>query len=290
MNVKFSSEKADLFIPDGRPPSEALGRITHLGIGAHPDDLEFMALHGILECYQREDRWFGGIICTDGAGSARKGTYAAHTDEQLKAVRREEQRLAARIGQYGFVAQLAHSSDVIKDPQRRGRLVEDLGGVLEQTRPEVIYTHNPADKHASHIGVFLAVLESIRKLPKESRPARLLGCEVWRDLDWLPDAKKVILEVGGHPNLAAALNGVFDSQIAGGKRYDLAVEGRRRANATFFDSHAVDRAEQLTFAMDLTPLIEEDSKSPLDFVKGLIRSFEGEVERTFETLGCSRSS
>ena len=44
---------------------------THLGVGAHQDDLEFMALHGILECYQRPDRWFSGIMVTDGRGSSR---------------------------------------------------------------------------------------------------------------------------------------------------------------------------------------------------------------------------
>ena len=42
---------ADLFIPDDSSPEEALRRITHLGIGAHQDDLEFMAFHGILECF-----------------------------------------------------------------------------------------------------------------------------------------------------------------------------------------------------------------------------------------------
>ena len=36
----------------------------------------------------------------------------------------------------------------------------------------------------------------------------------------------------GRDELAARLAAVFDSQIAGGKRYDLAEQGRRRANAT----------------------------------------------------------
>ena len=50
------------------------------------------------------------------------------------------------------------------------------------------------------------------------------------------------MDVSGRDNLAAAMNGVFDSQIAGGKRYDLATIGRRAANATFFESHATDQA------------------------------------------------
>ena len=82
------------------------------------------------------------------------------------------------------------------------------------------------------------------------------GCEVWRDLDWMLDDEKVIFDVSAHENLKAALLGVFDSQIAGGKRYDAATAGRRLANATFSASHAVDTATSLAYAMDLTPLVE----------------------------------
>jgi hypothetical protein len=57
----------------------------------------------------------------------------------------------------------------------------------------------------------------------------VLGCEVWRDLDWLLDSDKVALDSSAKPELAAALLKVFDSQISGGKRYDLATLGRRAA-------------------------------------------------------------
>ncbi|MEI9866262.1 MAG: hypothetical protein WDN00_17245 [Limisphaerales bacterium] len=59
----------------------------------------------------------------------------------------------------------------------------------------------------------------------------MIGCEVWRNLDWLGDNEKFLMDVSGHDKLAARLNGVFASQIAGGKRYDLATLGRRSANA-----------------------------------------------------------
>ncbi len=67
-------------------------------------------------------------------------------------------------------------------------------------------------------------------------PQRLVGCEVWRALDWMVDSDKVMMNLSAHENLQFALLGVFDSQIAGGKRYDLASMGRRRANATYFES------------------------------------------------------
>ena len=46
-------------------------------------------------------------------------------------------------------------------------------------------------------------------------------------------------------------------EFAGGKRYDLAVPGRRAANATFHTSHATDRLDGITWALDLSPLLQE---------------------------------
>ena len=85
------------------------------------------------------------------------------------------------------------------------------------------------------------------------------------------------MDVSGRDNLAAALNGVFDSQIAGGKRYDLATLGRRAANATFFNSHATDAATQLIFGVDLTPLVTDDSIDILEHVCDLIDQFRDDV-------------
>lgn len=266
-----------MFVPDGKPVADALQRVTHLGIGAHQDDLEFMAFHGILECFADQEKWFGGVTCTNGAGSARSGPYARFTDEQMMAVRRNEQNHAAIIGQYGVMIQLDYPSSAVKsatDPS----LKNDLKEILAATRPEVVYTHNLADKHDTHIGVVIAALQAMRELPREQRPKIVIGCEVWRNLDWLNDAGKVLMDVSGHDNLAAALNGVFDSQIAGGKRYDLATHGRRAANATFFESHATDKANQLIFGMDLSPLVADESKDIVEFVCGHIEKFSADVK------------
>jgi LmbE family N-acetylglucosaminyl deacetylase len=267
---------AALFIPDSLPETEALARITHLGIGAHQDDLEFMAFHGILECFARDDRWFGGVTCTDGAGSSRSGVYADFSDGQMKAIRRREQDAAALIGGYGAMFQLDHPSPAVKSVSDCS-LQQDLSAILAATRPEVVYTHNPADKHDTHIGVTIATLLAIRAMPPEDRPVKVIGCEVWRDLDWMPDGEKVLMNVSGRDNLAAALNGVFDSQIAGGKRYDLATLGRRSANASFLDAHSADAATQLIFGMDLTPLVADDSLDIGDFVCAVIDRFRDDV-------------
>jgi LmbE family N-acetylglucosaminyl deacetylase len=210
-----------------------MSRITHLGIGAHQDDLEFMAFHGILECYHSETKSFGGVTCTNGSGSARTGAYASFSDAQMMAVRRQEQNAAAVLGRYGAMIQLDYPSSAVKSAAAT-ELKSDLQEILTAAHPEIVYTHNPADKHETHIGVVIAALQAMRALPRDRRPEKVWGCEVWRNLDWLPDSEKVLMDVSGHENLAAALNGVFDSQIAGGKRYDLATLGRRARQRDVF--------------------------------------------------------
>jgi LmbE family N-acetylglucosaminyl deacetylase len=265
---------ADSYIPDGAAPAEARARTSHLAIGAHQDDLEFMAFHGITSCYEQPMHWFSGVICTDGGGSARAGKYADYTDEQMKALRIEEQRAAADLGQYSFIDQLGLSSQIIKTEAGRTRLADQLEQILLTTQPEIVYTHNPADKHATHVAVCRATLEAINRIPPYSRPKQVYGCEVWRDLDWLCDDDKVALDVSAQPELAKKLHACFDSQIAGGKNYSEAVIGRSIANATFFQAHAVDAVEKLWFAMDLTPLTEIEAPTLEALVEEKIARFK----------------
>jgi LmbE family N-acetylglucosaminyl deacetylase len=281
MNIPLSQKSADLYIPDAS--TDALARTTHLGVGAHQDDLEFMAMHGIIECYDNGEQWFGGVTCTNGAGSARTGEFANVTDEEMQAIRAEEQREAARVGQFSFMAQLHLPSSSIKDPSNDDT-ENDLLKILTASKPEIVYTHNLADKHSTHIAVAASLIKAIRRLPKDQRPKQLIGCEVWRNLDWLPDDKKIIMDLSARTELATKLNGLFVSQISGGKRYDLAVEGRRRANATFFDSHSVDHATSVAFGVDLTPLIEDDSLEPEAYILSFIAEFQQDVQQQVSTF------
>jgi len=268
--------RARLMIPDGLAAPEALRRTTHLGIGAHQDDLEFMAFHGILACYDQKDRWFGGVTITDGRGSSRAGKFQDWTDDQIAAERIREQDAAAVIGQYAFMAQLGHPSKSVRDA-RETVVRDDLFRILEATRPEVVYLHNLADKHDTHVGCALRCLEALRRLPKADRPQKVYGCEVWRDLDWLVDSEKTPMPVSARPELARALNEVFATQIAGGKRYDLAVIGRRTANATFSQAHATDQESAMQWAMDLTPLVQDESLDPIAYTTGFIDRLKTDV-------------
>jgi hypothetical protein len=61
--------------------------------------------------------------------------------------------------------------------------------------------------------------------------------------------------------------------------------GRRRANATFFESHGVDQALGLAYAMDLTPLITDIHLDPASFVQEFIQRFTQDVAARLQRLG-----
>ena len=282
--MQFHNPGADVFVPDGLEPDEALSRTTHLCISAHQDDIEIMAYHGVAECFGRKDRWFTGVVVTNGAGSPRSGIYGDYTDEEMQKVRVVEQRKAAYVGEYSCQLQLGFTSSEVKNP-RETVVVEDLRKVFQAAKPQVVYLHNLADKHETHVAVALRAIAALRSLAGEYRPEKVYGCEVWRDLDWLLDGDKQVLPASARSNVAAALVGVFDSQVTGGKRYDLATAGRRLAHATYFASHGTDEESALNFAMDLTPLVENPQLAIGNYVLGFVDRFRQDVEAKLRAFG-----
>ncbi len=274
--MHFQLNTAEIFIPDGLPEEQALARTTHMAIAAHQDDIEIMAAGPILECFQQPEKWFTGVVATDGRGSPRDDLYKNYTDEEMRTVRFKEQKKAAIVGEYAAQVLLDYPSKIIKDGKNL-QPVEDLLSLLKTAQPEFVYTHNLADKHDTHVSVALRVIAAIRSLPESERPKKLFGCEVWRDLDWMMDSDKISFDLTKHENLQAALLGVFDSQICGGKRYDLASMGRRRANATYFESHGVDVTLGMSYAMDLTPLVTDPGKDVSAYVQEFIDRFAKDV-------------
>ena len=276
--MQFHHPTADFFVPDATAPAEALQRTTHLCIAAHQDDIEIMAYHGAAECFGQPDRWFTGVVVTNGAGSPRTGIYGDYSDAQMQKVRVLEQRKAAFVGEYSCQIQLAFSSGEVKDPKEPA-VIADLKKILLAAKPQVVYLHNLADKHDTHVSVTLRAISALRSLPKEDRPKTVYGCEVWRDLDWLNDEDKQMMGVSSRTNIAAALVGVFDSQVTGGKRYDLATAGRRLANATYFAPHGTDQESAITWGMDLTPLVDDASIDPASYVLAFVDRFRADVEK-----------
>lgn len=270
------------YVPDHIKPDDALKRTTHLAIGAHPDDIEMMAYNGIMECFNQQDAWFGGIVITNGSGSSRTGPYKTYTNKQMVDARMQEQIHAATIGKYSFIQMYgSNSSDIFKE--KHEAVIELLMSVFVKIKPKIIYTHNLLDKHITHVQTALIVIEALRRVEKDYIPEKLYGCEVWRDLDWINDSAKVILDVSKFPDLSSQLLHVFNSQIVGGKAYDEGTLGRRRAHAVFENARKVDRQHSVTLAIDLKPLIENHHLNIEDFIELQINTFKKEALMQIET-------
>ena len=154
--MKFNNPNAELYIPDGTDENTALSRTTDLCIAAHQDDIEIMAFAPAAKCYGKRDRWFTGVVVTDGAGSPRTGIYENYTDEEMKRVRIREQKRAAAVGGYSAQFLLGYPSGAVKNSGDSGRAISsELAAIIDRCAPEVLYIHNFADKHDTHVALAL---------------------------------------------------------------------------------------------------------------------------------------
>lgn len=263
---------SELYFPASHDDDTQLSKTTHLGIGAHPDDLEILAIHGILDSYDDPTHTFSGITVTNGKVAPRSSIYAVMSDDEYCKIRYMEQKKAAKIGKYNAQLFLNYDSSEIKTDHAKD-FVQDLKTIITITSPTIIYTHNLADRHDTHIAVALNVIKALRELNKMPENFRLLGCEVWGDLDWLPDEQKVALDVSAHPELQRDLLLVYESQLVGNKNYAEAINGRRIANATLSDPYSAKHAQRVQFAMDLTALINHPEISIDQFISNSIQTF-----------------
>ncbi|MBQ7569215.1 PIG-L family deacetylase [bacterium] len=260
-----------------------LQTVTHLGIGAHPDDVEFMIWQGILQCYRHPVRHFASLVITDGKGSSRIGPYADCSDEQIAQIRLGEQHRVAEAGGYAASISLGYSSEELR-ASAADLVCEDIKNVVSCLRPEVIYTHNLADRHDSHVAALLRVVQALRELGPDYYPREFYGCEVWRSLDWLAGEDRCVCDVGANPNLMQTLMGLYDSQISGGKNYAAANFGRRQSNATYSDAYHADDVSLLELAMDLRPLLINPSLTPEDYFSELNSRFSLDVRQRLRRM------
>ena len=264
--------KGSIYLPKNRNANP----VKYLCICAHQDDCEIMAIHGILKGYYSKKFSFALVETTDGGGSARTGKFKDYTDEEMKTVRIKEQQAAAEIGKYNSLYMLNYTSKEVKDRNNKD-IVDDYVNIIKELKPQVIYTHSVLDKHPTHIGVVLKVIQALRSLPKEEQPKLFYGCEVWRGLDWISDDRKIGFDVSRNERLQKKILDVFESQIAGGKAYTKASIGRRYQNATYFQSHSVDSFKMISYGIDLRPLLKNPNLSVKEFALSFVEDLKQEI-------------
>lgn len=266
--MKLKNPEANLYIPDGKDEDAALLRTTHMGIGAHPDDLEILAIHGIGQCYNSKSKWFTGVTVTEGGGKERI--------EKLAETRKKEQIAAAKMGKYGAQVQLYYSGPDISgtEPPRYDDALSDLLYILSMAQPEVIYVHNIFDKHEAHGAIARLVLDALRQVPADRRPQHVYGCEVWGGLDWVAWDMKVSLEVSEYLSLQKKLLECHKSQLKGKHQYADAAPARSIGNATFGDGVDMENAKAILYALDLMPFVTDPDLTVKAFLDRYLFGFE----------------
>ncbi len=180
---------------------------------------------------------------------------------------------AATVAGFTGVHFADFSSDVLKDPTcRKPTLV--VKQVVAQCRSRVLWTHSPFDQHESHRFTFERVVAALLELPLKLRPGLLLGGEVWGALDWVDDRYKLSLDISDRSAHARRILQQYKSQI-GAHHYDEGAEGRWKSNGAFRDPHEVQKSLATVYAIDLTPLIDEDPMSIDEFVSRVVSTSLG---------------
>jgi len=229
-----------------------------LAIASHHDDIEIMAMDGILKAYGSKKYAFYGCVVGDGSTCNKSGKYAELNDKDMMEVRNQEQIRASEIGEYSKLYLLKHTPNEIVDAENKS-IIKDIKKIIEEVKPDVIYTHNVFDKNPSHRALTLKVIDAIMDMPEELRPRLLYGCEVFRGLDWLPDRYKVTFDLSENKELQNRLIGVYDSRAEGFKDYTKAVMGRKLSNATLEYNAASETEDKLIwYGINLTSVIQKN--------------------------------
>lgn len=258
----LSRQKVGVFVPDGLNPLQALERTTHWAFASHQDDIEIFALHGVLDCENSLDKWFGGVVVTDSPSTAR-GRFSHLTPEEMVRERRVEQTNAASNGNYSLVIQLGYHKNEVMTTNKLN-VKRDLAAVLLASNPQVVYIHTPTNQHDTELATYLRSVQALRELPPEKAPRKVYGCEVRRDLDIIGNGGIVPLELYDPCNLGTALIGCFHTQNVR-RDYLAATLGLRMAN-TVFHSKGDLGAPPITMAIDLTELIRDRTIGPFKYV------------------------
>lgn len=282
--MQFMNHNTISFVPDGTNLINALDRTTALCIAAHQYDTELLAYDAIEECYNDQQKWFTSVVVADGGESLRSRAYEGSTDEEIKKIKGIEQNSASIVGRYSVQIQLGYTNAQVQRPENN-LLDQDIINIILACKPETIYTHNLADKHDTHVAMTLRVIDVLRELPIEMRPKRLYGMEVWRGRDWLGiDDDKKAFDALNHEILAASILGLYDSQIIGGKRYDLATLRRSRENATRLEEHQTNTLCSAIYGIDLTELQLDKSITPKEFILKRIDNLQKDIVQRLERL------
>lgn len=246
----------------------AIAGVTHVVIGAHPDDVEVGAGPAIGHCFEQDQSGLLAVVLTDGRNPPKSGPYRDLGPAEMGQLRTREQRDAAQIGKYRAAVQLCYSSEQLRT--ERDLIAADLAALISATRCTDLWSHHFLDRHPTHVASAARTLDAVRLLDDDRRPDRWLGMEVWGSIDALPCSVLEEFDVSEHEALLDAVLGVFESQNRS-KNYPRGVRGRYMAHATFRKSHEENSGSLLCLAVKLHRLLTEHGLTPETWTREVLR-------------------
>ncbi|HXS15098.1 MAG TPA: PIG-L deacetylase family protein [Candidatus Saccharimonadales bacterium] len=142
-----------------------------LGVGAHPDDMEFGASGTIAKLVEEGwDAYY--IIATDGSRGSKDPQM---THARLSGIRRDEQLAAAKVLGLKDVFFLGHTDTQLVADQA---LKEEIVRIIRKVRPSIVITMNPTFyyyageaygfvNHTDHRNVGLATLDAVFPMSRD---------------------------------------------------------------------------------------------------------------------------
>lgn len=305
-NLTFNKPEAAFYTP-----KNAAQKATVAVIGAHFDDVPIGAFGGVLdtgsvtaEGFKRnEDQGLLAIITSDCRGSANRGRFANVTKDEMRLLRREEQKQEADLGEYAGVAMLDYSSAELKGGKDEDILkaAGDIKKLLLESQPETVYLHAPFDRHETHLSSTLPALIALEQLRNEGKyvPKKVLGYEVWGNHDFVgkvidPEIQKrngieglFVQRSLTHAEMdfQSKMIGCHVTQTEGSKDYVEATIGRQIANETFGEPRESNDIRGQLNMVDLMPIVRGEM-TVTDYVSRFTRAFD-EQKANFAAKYCS---
>ncbi len=239
-------------------------------IGTHADDGVLLGFPAIWDGFLDQNLSVRSVVVTDGAGAPQRANGGrVRSKNLLRLTRRLEEIKVGTLARYAGVTFLDYSSATVKDSASTEPTLA-LYDTLLQCVPAEVWTHSPLDEHESHRAVLERVVQAIQMLPFESRP-KLRAGEVWCSHAGIAKPWKVRFDVSDGLWLARRLLRQYRSQLEA-RWYDRGAIARWIGNATFEESHEVQTAHAVVFALDLTRLIDKHPLTIPEYVREVVSS------------------
>lgn len=156
-----------------------------LVIAAHPDD-EILGVGGTIQKYVKKNYEVYTYIVTDGSSTQYKGDSKILEEKKKEAIEANE-LLGVKEVIFGTLP------DMRLDTISHVEINREISKVIEEIKPEIVYTHHYGDINKDHVEVYNSTLVACR--PFNSSIKEIYLYEVLSSSEWGENRKKIIPDI-----------------------------------------------------------------------------------------------